>query len=309
MWWEDHRRGGETRERVFNLLNLLLMPTSKFRVSFTPTILGDAVPSTQELVLDLGGTGGATEGCPTAERPGSNAGEARASRKRPCSEYALDAAQDPATSTGRGSFHSDQRTGYDLQWPDIDAFEEWRRSEERAHTIELRVAKVEHGAGTLGRTLWTTKHVYRCARQRVGQKADQITHPERQRKTPRKGTGCRCQIVIKRYPHTPVVLGRYVTEHNHDLGANNLPYMRLSDGARQQIMSLLIQKVDTREIVRFLIHDQGHQIFIYKNSSGSFARQPLTAVATNSLTLEILVVPPAFWMQKPSACTLKMLYR
>ena len=303
------QKGGETCEHVFNLLNLLLMPTSKFRVSFTPTILGDAVLSTQELVLDLGGTGGMMEGCPTAKRPGSNTGEARASRKHPCSEYAPDAAQDPTTSTGRGSFHSDQRTGYDLQWLDIDTFEEWRRSEERAHTIKLRVAKVEHGTGTLSRTLWTMKHVYRCACQRVGQKADQITHPEWQRKTPRKGTGCRCQIVIKRYPHMPVVLGCYVTEHNHDLGANNLPYMHLSDSARQQIMSLLIQKVDTREIVHFLICDQGHQIFIYKNSSRSFVWQPLTAVTTNLLTLEILVVPPAFWMQKPSTCTLKMLYR
>jgi hypothetical protein len=41
-------------------------------------------------------------------------------------------------------------------------------------------------------------------------------------------------------------------EHNHDLSADNLVYTRLSDGTRQQIMSLLIQKVDTREIVRVL---------------------------------------------------------
>ena len=85
--------------------------------------------------------------------------------------------QDPATSSGRGSFNSDRQNGYGLQWPNIDEFEEWRRSEERAHTIELRVAKVEHGVATLGRSLWTTKHVYQCARQRVGQRADQRTIP------------------------------------------------------------------------------------------------------------------------------------
>jgi hypothetical protein len=48
------------------------MPKSTFRVSFTPTILGDAVPSTQELVLDLGlrsGAGGATEVRLPAEHP------------------------------------------------------------------------------------------------------------------------------------------------------------------------------------------------------------------------------------------------
>ena len=65
--------------------------------------------------------------------------------------------------------------------------------------IELRVAKVKHGVTTLGRALWMTKHVYRCTCQQVGQKADQKTHPERQRKILRKGTGCCCQIVIKQY--------------------------------------------------------------------------------------------------------------
>jgi len=139
----------------------------------------------------------------------------------------------------------------------MEAFHEWRRSEERAHTIEFTVAKVEHGTKTLGRTLWTTKHVYRCARQRIGQKADQKKHSEWQHKVPRKGTGCLCQIVIKRYPHTPIVLGRYVTEHNHELGAGNMMYTRLSDGAREQMRSLLLQKVDTREIVRVnLIFDR-----------------------------------------------------
>src|SRR6266571_7011660 len=97
---------------------------------------------------------------------------------------------------------------------------------ERTHTIELRVAKVKHGAETLGRTLWTTKHVYHCTRQRIGQKADQKKHPESQRKVPRKGTGCCCQIIIKRYPHTPIVLGRYAMDHNHDLGTGNMIYTR-----------------------------------------------------------------------------------
>ncbi|KAI9429472.1 hypothetical protein H4582DRAFT_1763387, partial [Lactarius indigo] len=130
-----------------------------------------------------------------------------------------------------GGFNSDQNKGYPHEWPDMDAFHEWHRNEECTHTIEMRVAKVEHGAATLGRTLWMTKHVYRCACQRIGQKADQKKHPERQNKVPRKGTGCHCQIVIKCYPHTPVVLGRYVSEHNHELGANNMVYTRLSDGA------------------------------------------------------------------------------
>jgi hypothetical protein len=61
------------------------MPKSTFRVSFTPTILGDAVPSTQELVLDLGlrsGAGGATEVRLPAERPDLTR-EAHASTRSP----------------------------------------------------------------------------------------------------------------------------------------------------------------------------------------------------------------------------------
>jgi hypothetical protein len=223
------------------------------------------VPSAHEFILDLGlGSGargalgesevpGATGECLTAERP--DTASARVESGSPPLEYRAEArvgavpVQDPATSTGRGSFNSDRNHGYPHEWPTMEAFQEWRRSEERAHTIELRVAKVEYGAETLGRTLWTKKHVYRCARQRIRQKADQKKHPERQQKVLRKGTGCRCQIVIKSYPHTPIVLGRYLTDHNHELGADNMIYTRLSDGSRQQIKSMLIQKVDAGEIV------------------------------------------------------------
>ncbi|KAH9013382.1 hypothetical protein EDB83DRAFT_2200242, partial [Lactarius deliciosus] len=47
-----------------------------------------------------------------------------------------------------------------------------------------------------------------------------------------------------------IVLGRYAVEHNHELGEGNMIYTRLSDGARQQMRSLLTQKVDSQEIVR-----------------------------------------------------------
>ena len=249
------------------ILNLCSLETKMVWPIDPKMAVSNAVLRTQEIVLDLGVRSGAAgvsihskataEDRLLAERP-DTAGGARATTGRSlCLEHAATAPdsipdQDPATSSGRGSFNSDRRNGYGLQWPNIDEFEEWRRSEECAHTIELRVAKVEHGAATLGRSLWTTKHIYRCAHQRVGQRADQRTHPEQQHKIPRKGTGCHCQIVIKRYLHMPVVLGRYVEEHNHDLGVDNLTYTRLSDGTRQQIMSLLIQKVDTCEIVRIL---------------------------------------------------------
>jgi len=64
-------------------------------------------------------------------------------------------------------------------------------SEECVHMIEFTVAKVEHGTKTLGRTLWTTKHIYCCMHQRIGQKADQNKHSEWQHNvTPRLALSC-----------------------------------------------------------------------------------------------------------------------
>ena len=85
--------------------------------------------------------------------------------------------------------------------------------------------------------------------QRVGQKVDQKRNPEWQQKIQRKGTGCHCQIVIKSYPHMPIVLGCYVSDHNHELGEGNMIYTCLSDRAQQQMKSLLMRKVAPQEII------------------------------------------------------------
>jgi hypothetical protein len=54
---------------------------------------------------------------------------------------------------------------------------------------------------------------------------------------------------VKQYPHTSTVLGRYVTEHDHEIGAANIAYTRLSGAARERIKTMLIQKIAPREIV------------------------------------------------------------
>ena len=219
-------------------LAFLLMLTSKFRVKIiSSNVPRDTAPGPTlcDFRLDQGLGNGASSASGAQEAP------------------AITEPDDPATSTKKGSFDYDRIYGYPHEWPDMDAFQKWCHSEQRAHTIEIKIAKVEH-AKTLGRSLWTTKHVYRCARYRIGQKSDQQKLPKRKRKILRKGTGCRYQIVIKCYPHTPVVLGRYITDHNHDLGSGNMLYTRLSDGVREQIKSLLTCRVDTREIVRYHIN-------------------------------------------------------
>ena len=158
-----------------------------------------------------------------------------------------DSADTPATSRRVGSFTHDQESRiYTLQWKDLSAFHVWRREEELTHSIELIASSTVSG----GR-LWLQKRVYVCARQLSGgpnKYKKKISH--RFRKIGTKKTGCRCRIVIKHYHHTPTVLGRYVSGHDHDIGLGNIAYMRLSRTARETVKTMLIQQIDRRAIVR-----------------------------------------------------------
>ena len=82
-----------------------------------------------------------------------------------------------------------------------------------------------------------------------GQKKYDKKHPDRQRKIGSKKIDCRCRLVIKHYPHTLTILGRYADKHNHEIRSANIPYTRLSHTARDQIKVMLKQKIDQKEIV------------------------------------------------------------
>jgi hypothetical protein len=147
----------------------------------------------------------------------------------------------PATSKRRGSFNYDRGMGgYGMEWSNIDEFDAWHRSEELANSIELIASSTVHGG-----TLWTRKRIYVCSRQRSGGPSKyQKKHPERHRKLESKKTGCRCRVVIKQYPHTETILGRYTNKHDHEIGEANAAYTRLSRSrnAREQIKTKLMQQ-------------------------------------------------------------------
>jgi hypothetical protein len=137
-----------------------------------------------------------------------------------------------------------------LHWEDLSTFYAWRREEELTHSIELIAS-----SSVSGGRLWLQKRVYVCARQLSGGPSKYQKKYSRFRKIGSKKTGCRCRVVIKRYHHTPLVLGRYVDKHDHDLGLGNIAYMRLSRAARETARALLVQQVDRRAIVRnYLIY-------------------------------------------------------
>ena len=130
-----------------------------------------------------------------------------------------------------------------LAYTALIAARHWQ--EELAYSIELIGSTVK-----CRNELWLDKHLYVCSRQLSGGwKNYQKKHPEWQRKINSKKSGCHCQIVIKRYHHTPTILGRYEVEHNHKVGLANLAYTRMSRMAWEQIKSMLQLKMDRRKIV------------------------------------------------------------
>jgi hypothetical protein len=72
---------------------------------------------------------------------------------------------------------------------------------------------------------------------------------DREQKIPSKKTGCPCNIMIKCYPDTEIVLRHYENMHNHPIGIANAPFMRLTAKSREQMREMVIQKIDLREIV------------------------------------------------------------
>jgi hypothetical protein len=168
------------------------------------------------------------------------------------SNVPLGTIQDPATSTNCGSYKYDQEHGYLLEWSNFAAFDVWCHEEELHYSIELIRSTVK--CGTMGKCsppLWTEKRLYVCSRQLSGgQKEYEKKNPDWRCKIGSKKTGCHCKISIKLYPHTDAILGNYTDMHDHEVSSGNIAYMQMSHGAREQINSMLEQKVDCKEIVR-----------------------------------------------------------
>src|SRR6266850_2310536 len=61
----------------------------------------------------------------------------------------------------RGSFHYDRANGIlPLEWPNLAAFDVWRRNKELAHSIELIKSTI-----TRGGQVWTLRRIFVCSRE------------------------------------------------------------------------------------------------------------------------------------------------
>ena len=90
-----------------------------------------------------------------------------------------------------------------MRWANIAKFDAWCWTEELAYSIEFITAQV-----TNGKVLYLEKRDYVCSHQASGGEVPyQKKHPDQQCKIGSKKSGCACQITIKRYHHTEMILG------------------------------------------------------------------------------------------------------
>ena len=147
-----------------------------------------------------------------------------------------DSSQTPTTSTKKGSFNYDHKKGnFPMRWANITKFDTWHQTEELTYSIEFITMQV-----TNGKVLYLEKCDYMCSCQvSRGEVPYQKKHPDQQCKIRSKKSGCACQITIKCYHHTEMILGQYAEEHDHELGVENIAYTWLLQEAQDQIRSML----------------------------------------------------------------------
>jgi hypothetical protein len=131
---------------------------------------------------------------------------------------------DPATSRLLRSITYDREHGFNLEWDSKEAFKDWLDNEQTAQSIELRPSKIERGS-----TLYMTNQISRCARNGTGgiKKYQKKTTRERKIESKRISGGCPSLMQIKTYPHTDIVLGKYISNHSHAIGMENLKFIRM----------------------------------------------------------------------------------
>ncbi|KAJ6570995.1 hypothetical protein DFH09DRAFT_916772, partial [Mycena vulgaris] len=116
-------------------------------------------------------------------------------------------------------------------------------------------------------TTWKETHVYICARQGSGGRSKYQRKNTWDRKIPSKRTGCPCRLTVKSYPGTSEVLGFYKLAHSHDIGDENLRYMRLDAETRKEIEKLLRLGVEPKKVLENITQNLYHESNIDKTRS------------------------------------------
>jgi hypothetical protein len=160
---------------------------------------------------------------------------------------------DPAASCLLGSITYDREHGFDLEWEFKEAFKIWLDNEQTDQLIELRPSNIEHGS-----TLYTTNQIFRCVCNGTGgaKHYQKKTARERKIENKRLPNGCPALVQMKTYPHTTVVLGKYISDHSHPVGMKNLKFVYMRESTREMIASMLRYGKNDKDIVSDPLSDK-----------------------------------------------------
>jgi hypothetical protein len=156
-----------------------------------------------------------------------------------------------------GSYQRDVDEGqYPLAWMSLRDVQAWIRNKEANNSIELHVKDIIQNKNKREHQ-WTSRHVYVCSRQGTGGQKKYVPRDtgkeKKERKVPNKRIPCPCRLVVKTYPGTVRVLGRYEGSHSHPTGSDNLKFTRIPLSTREEIGKLLREGVRPEIVVNFLI--------------------------------------------------------
>ncbi|KAF5333556.1 hypothetical protein D9611_002587 [Ephemerocybe angulata] len=153
-----------------------------------------------------------------------------------------------------------------MEWPSLEKAKEWmaRETEEKLFSFSAKEPRRPNKKG-VGK--WVTKHIYMCSRGKVCGSSRYVKKHDRDRKVPNKRTGCGCRLTLT-VLMDKTVIGLYVPDHNHELGAENARFTRMSSKSRQEIEGMLRMGIDP---TRVLEHVRGRIYTEEGNSSASDA--------------------------------------
>ena len=131
---------------------------------------------------------------------------------------------DPATSCLLGSITYNWEHGFNLEWDSKEAFKNWLDNKQTAKSIELRPSKIECGS-----TLYMANQIFCCAQNGMGGVKEYQKKTTREQKIESKwiAGGCPPLVQIKTYPNTDIVLEKYISNHSHAIGMENLKFIRM----------------------------------------------------------------------------------
>jgi hypothetical protein len=152
-------------------------------------------------------------------------------------------------STPPGSFDADSNSNeFNLGWDTIREFDVWFANEQLAKCFDFCLVQTLTGLPQFEKKLR-----YICSRHGTGGIKEYTKQfPERERKIPGKHTSCQCALVVKHYPNTHRILGKYSATHNHPLSQENLPFTRIPKATREFIAGHLRDRMSADAVVRKL---------------------------------------------------------